>query len=117
MVASDVPSKQNHVQVLEVNSLALRSFPGYLDLLCVCRIHTTVRTVGRVFPPHISKQSTAYPWKSSGAGEAVDTVVWRVQPGPSDRAVKPRPSRLPPGLCLTLELVWQWRWRAFPASS
>lgn len=49
MVASEVPSNHNHVHVLEVNSVALRSFHGYLDFLCVCCIHTTVRTVGGVF--------------------------------------------------------------------
>lgn len=49
MVASAVPSKYNHISVLEVNSVALRSFLGFLDFPCVGCIHTTVRTVGGVF--------------------------------------------------------------------
>lgn len=65
MVASDVASKHNHIQVLEVNSMVLRPFLGYLDFPVFAAFTPLVGMVGgrgaRIGPSHIYKQSTACP--------------------------------------------------------
>lgn len=80
MVASAVPSTYNHISVLEIISVALRSFLGYLDFPCVGCIHTTVRAVGGVFSlPYLINKVQHIPESLVGSGETADRVNWRAR--------------------------------------
>lgn len=81
MAASDVASRHSRIQVLEVSSVELRPFLGYLDCPRVCCIHTTVRMVGGQGawrgPSHIYKQVQHVSGSQAGSGDKL-THSWRV---------------------------------------
>lgn len=99
MVASVVPSKHNHISVLEINSVALRSFLGYLDFPCVGRIHTIVRAVGGVFSlPYLINKVQHIPESLVGSGETADMVNWRAWLCLSNRSYLHCPLPMKPGV-------------------